>query len=150
LPGVVGIGESKSQLKERLTAISRPAKGWKWAALAALALLTAVGLTRSQTKDSGLNQGTVGNPASFARQYGRITGIISNYVSPVVGQRFGLAVLSNRRQPEILQQAATDAKGQFAFNQVPAGTWVLFQMRPGKAMNIGPSLLDPIGIQTSP
>ena len=146
LPGVVGIGESKSQLKERLTAISRPAKGWKWAALAALALLTAVGLTRSQTKDSGLNQGTVGNPASFARQYGRITGIISNYGSPVVGQRFGLAVLSNRRQPEILQQAATDAKGQFAFNQVPAGTWVLFQMRPGKAMNIGPSLLDPIGV----
>jgi beta-lactamase regulating signal transducer with metallopeptidase domain len=53
LPGLVGIVENKEQLKERLTAISRPGKHWKWAALAAAALIAGLGLTGAQTEKSG-------------------------------------------------------------------------------------------------
>jgi len=50
LPGSVGIAESKAQLKERLLAISRPGKTWKWAAPAAFVLIAGLGLTREQTE----------------------------------------------------------------------------------------------------
>jgi beta-lactamase regulating signal transducer with metallopeptidase domain len=48
LPGLVGILENKAQLKERLVAISRPGKHWKWATLAAVALIAGLGLTGAQ------------------------------------------------------------------------------------------------------
>lgn len=53
LPGLVGIAENKAQLKERLAAISRPGKYWKWAALAVVALIAGIGLTGAQTEKGG-------------------------------------------------------------------------------------------------
>jgi 5-hydroxyisourate hydrolase-like protein (transthyretin family) len=52
----VGIVESKAQLKERLVAISRPGKSWKWAALAAFVLIAGLGLTRAQTEKTARDQ----------------------------------------------------------------------------------------------
>jgi bla regulator protein blaR1 len=49
LPGLVGILENKAQLKERLTAISRPRRYWRWAALATVVLIAGVGLTGAQS-----------------------------------------------------------------------------------------------------
>lgn len=54
LPGSVGILESKAQLKERIIAITRPGKYWKWAALAAVAFIAGVGLTGAQTGKTDL------------------------------------------------------------------------------------------------
>ncbi len=147
LPGIVGIVEDKARLKERLIAINHPAKTWKWAALAAPAMLAAVGLTRAQTENSPLNRGASGNHTTPAGQYGRITGAILSDASPVVGLRVGIAALSGKQQPDILQQAATDAGGHFNFDQVPAGTWTLFRMEPGKNANIFSALLDPVGVR---
>jgi beta-lactamase regulating signal transducer with metallopeptidase domain len=55
LPELVGIVESKAQLKERLAAISRPGNYWKWAALVVTALIGGIGLTGAQTANSGLS-----------------------------------------------------------------------------------------------
>src|ERR1019366_6909214 len=49
LPGLVGIVESKARIKERLTAIGRPGKYWKWAALTVAVLIAGLGLTGAQT-----------------------------------------------------------------------------------------------------
>jgi len=51
LPGLVGIVENKAQLKERLAAIVRPGKHWRWAALAVTALIACIGLTGAQTEN---------------------------------------------------------------------------------------------------
>ena len=56
LPGLVGIVENKANLKERMTAISRPGKHWKWAALAVATLLAGLGLTGAQNKNSILEK----------------------------------------------------------------------------------------------
>lgn len=50
LPGLVGIVENKSQLKERITAICRPGKHWKWAAITVAILIAGLGLTGAQNK----------------------------------------------------------------------------------------------------
>ena len=49
LPGLVGIAESKAQLKERLAAIGRASVYWKWPALGLVAVLAIIGLTDAQT-----------------------------------------------------------------------------------------------------
>lgn len=50
-PGMVGIAESKAQLKERLRAIARAGSDscWRWAAIGLLGVLAGVGLTDAQT-----------------------------------------------------------------------------------------------------
>ena len=53
LPELVGIAESNARLKERLAAISRPGKYWKWAALAVTVLIAGIALTGAQTEKGG-------------------------------------------------------------------------------------------------
>jgi bla regulator protein BlaR1 len=50
MPGLVGIVENKAQLKQRLAAIARPGKYWKWAGLTVAVLLAGLGLTGAQTE----------------------------------------------------------------------------------------------------
>lgn len=50
---LVGIVENKARLKERLAAIGRPRKHWKWAAPAVTVLIASIGLTGAQTDRGG-------------------------------------------------------------------------------------------------
>lgn len=50
LTTLVGIVESKAQLAERLSAIARPGKPWKWTAAAVAMVIACVGLTRARTQ----------------------------------------------------------------------------------------------------
>jgi len=66
LPGLVGVVENKAQLKERLAAISRPGKYWKWAALAVMALIAGVGLTGAQAEKGGASENPKPAPTDAA------------------------------------------------------------------------------------
>jgi beta-lactamase regulating signal transducer with metallopeptidase domain len=61
LPGLVGIIENKAQIKERLAAIARPGKYWKWAALTLLAALAIIGLTDARTEKPKPQHAAAGN-----------------------------------------------------------------------------------------
>jgi beta-lactamase regulating signal transducer with metallopeptidase domain len=58
LPGLVGIGESKGQIKERIRAIARGSAGprWRWAAGAVVAVIAGIALTNA--REEGQPAGT--------------------------------------------------------------------------------------------
>jgi beta-lactamase regulating signal transducer with metallopeptidase domain/outer membrane lipoprotein-sorting protein len=59
LPGLVGIGESKAQMKERIRAIMRGGVGrrWRWVACAVAVVIASVALTsaREESQSKGIN-----------------------------------------------------------------------------------------------
>ena len=70
-PGLVGIAESKAQLKERLAAIGRASKYWKLPALGLAATLALIGLTgaqnaRPQSQPSGTGKTLASKIAGMA------------------------------------------------------------------------------------
>jgi len=67
LPGLVGIGESKAQIGERMRAIARGSAGprWRWAACALVAVLAGVALTSA--REDRLNGGEVSKKTSVGK-----------------------------------------------------------------------------------
>ncbi len=66
LPELVGIVESKAQLKERLAAISHPGRYWKSSATAVALLIACIGLTNAQTKKGGMPDSAATSPSDPA------------------------------------------------------------------------------------
>jgi len=140
LPGLVGIVENKAQLKERLAAISRPGKYWKWAALAAVVLIAAVGLTGAQQ----IHPTDAGNQHAAEEISGRV---VDPDGRPVAGAQLaifkpeselaltGTPRLFNPQSGHVMGETrlkslpwnycTTDAQGRFLLNDLADGSCLL-------------------------
>jgi beta-lactamase regulating signal transducer with metallopeptidase domain len=92
LPGLVGIGESKAQLKERIRAIARGDTGarWRWMAGVVAVVIAGICLTSAREDNPRSNRGdTAGQPPEMAREQApaRVTGIdlLKKYPTTLAG-----------------------------------------------------------------
>jgi len=115
LPGLVGIVENKAQIKERLTAISRPRKYWKWAARAAVALVAGMGLTGAQREKGGAPDaaGTLRPDLTGRVQLTNGQPMKATVFISTAGPKVGTSPFCPSCYADCRKSASTDSQGQF-------------------------------------
>jgi hypothetical protein len=115
LPGLVGIAENKAQLKERLAAISRPGKHWKWAALAVVALIAGMGLTGAQTEKRGASDAPATSRPNLAGRVQWTTGqpVKATVFISTAGPKVGTSPFCPSCYADCRKSATTDSQGHF-------------------------------------
>jgi bla regulator protein BlaR1 len=113
LPGLVGIVENKAQLKERLAAIARPGKTWKWASVFACILIVNLGLTRAQ-----IEKIPAAAPAARPDLIGRVESTNGQPLQATVfistaGPKVGTSVFCPSCYDDCRKKAVTDNQGNF-------------------------------------
>jgi len=115
LPGLVGIAENKNQIKERLIAISRPGKHWKWAAQAAVALIAGLGLTGAQKEKAVASEAAATARPDLTGQVQLTNGqpIKATVFISTAGPKVGTSPFCPGCYADCRKSATTDSQGHF-------------------------------------